>query len=187
MQRAKSGGELMVRHLWWALGLLALMAAPFAAVAADARDPREHFFQSFLGDLQAELANARQAQKKGIVLVYEMEECPFCERLHGTVVNRGEVQEYYRRHFLIFRMDVRGGIPITDFDGKDVKESDFAAKSRVRATPTTVFYGLEGQELARFTGLPRDSGEYLQLGRYVVDGHYRSMPFSGYKRKVGQR
>lgn len=186
MQRAKSGGEAMMRRLWWVLGLLALMAAPLLAAAADTRDPREHFFQSFLGDLQSELESAGRADKKGVVLVYEMEECPFCERLHSTVVNRSEVQDYYRRHFLVFRLDVRGGLSITGFDGKEGKEREFATKNRVRATPTTVFYGLDGRELARFTGAPRDAREYLQFGHYVVEGHYRSMNFVAYKRQAAQ-
>jgi thioredoxin-related protein len=162
--------------------LVAWLVAAQAAVAAQ-RDPDAHFFQGFLGDLRAELDGARKEGKKGLVLVYEMEECPFCERLHRTVVNQADVQDYYRRHFVVLRMDIRGDATIAGFDGKEIKESDFAVKSRVRATPTTVFHGLDGRELARFSGLPKDGAEFIQLGRFVAEGHYRSGSFADFKRK----
>lgn len=166
-----------------ALGMLVLLSA-HGAMAAQTRDPNEHFFQGFLGDLRAELDGARKEQKKGVVLVYEMEECPFCERFHRTVANRADVQAYFRRHFVILRMDIRGGSTITGFDGKEVKESEFATRSRVRATPTTVFHDLDGRELVRFSGLPKDAGEFIQLGRYVAEGHFRSGTFSDFRRKA---
>jgi hypothetical protein len=32
-----------------------------------------------------------------------------------------------------------------------------------------------------------DLEEFMLLGRYVVDGHYKSMPFSVYKRQSSQK
>lgn len=161
--------------------LLLCLALPAAAIA-QARDPNQHFFQGFLGDLRAELDTARKEGKKGVVLVWEMEECPFCERFHRTIANRADVQDYYRRQFLVLRMDIRGDAGIAGFDGQEAKESALATRHRVRATPTTVFHGLDGKEVARFAGLPKDGAEFILLGRYVAEGHFKSGPFSAWKR-----
>lgn len=166
--------------------LLAAWAPTPSSAAPPTRDPNAHFFQGFLGDLRAELDGARKEGKKGVVLVYEMEECPFCERFHRTVANEAAVQDFYRRHFVVLRMDIRGDATIAGFDGKEVRESEFAARSRVRATPTTVFHALDGREVARFSGLPKDAAEFVALGRFVAEGHYRAGSFTEYKRKAAR-
>lgn len=179
----------MRRHLF-ALAIAFLAATGFASLPATAqpwRDPEQHFFQPFLGDLPAELQLAQKAGKKGVLVIYEMEGCPFCVRLHRTALREPAVQDYYRRHFSVFRVDLLGATTITGFDGRDATESAFASQQKVRGTPTSVFYDLGGRELARFTGAPRDRQEYLLLGEFVVDGHYRTTSFPGFRRaRTGQ-
>jgi thioredoxin-related protein len=151
------------------------------------RDPEQHFFQTLLGDLPSELQLASKEGKKALLVVYEMDGCPFCLRLHRTALREPSVQEYYRRHFSVFRVDIRGATTITGFDGKESTESAFATKQKVRGTPTSVFYDLAGRELARFTGAPRDRQEYLLLGEFVVGGHFRSSTFPEYRRARTQQ
>lgn len=75
--------------------------------------------------------------------MFEMDECPFCHRMKTTVLNRPEVQDYFRKHFLIFSVDIEGDIEITDFQGKPTTMKDFAFKQyRVRATPVFQFFDL---------------------------------------------
>jgi thioredoxin-related protein len=157
------------------------LALAWAVGSAQARDPNEHFFQPFFGDLKAELDAARTQAKRGIVLVYEMEECPFCARFHATVLREAEVQDFYRKHFLVFRVDIKGATPVTGFDGRELTESAFAAARGVHATPTSVVYDLAGAEAARYTGPPRDAREFLLFGQYVLDGAHKAMAFSQYK------
>lgn len=167
------------------LVLVGLCALP--ALGQPWRDPDQHFFQTLLGDLPSELQLASKQGKKAVLVVYEMDGCPFCVRLHRTALREPSVQEYFRRHFGVFRVDVRGGTMITGFDGKESTESAFATKQKIRGTPTSVFYDLEGRELARFTGAPRDRQEYLLLGEYVVGGDFRSRTFPEYRKaRTGQ-
>lgn len=161
-----------------------LVAGGFAVLPVAAqhwRDPGQHFFQTLLGDLPAELRQAAKDGKKGVLLVYEMEGCPFCEWLHRVALREPSVQGYYRRHFSVFRIDVRGATSVTGFDGRDVTESAFATKQNVRGTPTSVFYDLDGREVARFSGAPRDREEYLLLGKFVAEGHFRTTTFPAYR------
>lgn len=170
------------RHLLW-IGTL----ASFLVLAEEPRDPLEHFFNQSFGDFPEELARAREEGKKGILLFFEMDECPFCHRMKQTVLNQPRVQDFYRERFLNFVVDVGGDLEIIDFNGEHMSEKDFAFKqNRVRATPVFQFYNLEGEPVARFTGATSGVDEFLWLGEYVSEGHYQDMPFTRYKRERGQ-
>lgn len=159
----------------------ALTALALPLSAQPLRSPDQHFYQLMLGDLKRELQTARAEGRKGVLLVYEMDGCPFCARFHKTVLRESVVQDWYRRNFAIFRIDIRGANPVVGFDGKELTESEFARSQRVRATPTSVFYDLDGRETVRFAGPARDVREFLQLGEFVVGGLWRNTSFDAYK------
>jgi thioredoxin-related protein len=176
--RAFGAGRLLGFVAW-------LLATIGAAQAGQTRDPDTHFFDETFGDLREELEIARQEGKKGILIFFEQAECPFCHRMMRTVLNRSEVQDYFREHFRILRVDIEGDVEMHDFDGTPMKEKDLAFKRyRVRATPVFAFFDLDGRLIARHTGPTRNAEEFLWLGRYVVEGAYREMPFSRYKRRM---
>lgn len=163
---------------------LSLILAVLAfSVQAEVRDPQAHFFMPKLGDFKDELATAKQEGKQGVLIMFEMEDCPFCYRMKGTVLNQSEVQDWYRKHFLIYSMDVKGDAPITDFQGRSTTEKAFALENRARATPVFLFFDLEGKPITRFTGATQTAAEFMLLGRYVVEGTYKTVPFNVYKRQ----
>lgn len=165
-----------MRQLFIAIFLL------FAAPAwAETRDPGNHFFQPKFGDFQAELDMAKQQGKKGVFLFFEMDACPFCERMKTTILNQADVQDAYRAQFLVYPIDVNGDTQITDFQGKETTEKAFAFAHRVRATPTLLFFGLDGKLATRHTGPTKDKAEFLLLGKYVEEGAYAAQPFVKYK------
>lgn len=162
------------------VALLLLISSTFTL--AETRDV-QGFFDQNLGDFKAELATAQKEGKQGILLMYELEDCPFCHRMKETILNQSEVQDYYRKHFLIFSVDINGDNALVDFSGKETTEKKFAAEQRVRATPVFAFYALDGKPMARFTGAAKDVGEFMLLGRYVAEGAWKSMPFAKYKQQ----
>ena len=165
-------------------GLMMLMIA--IPSFAETRDVDQHFFDSKLGDFRNELVTAKKEGKKGILFMFELDDCPFCHRMKQTILNQSEVQEYYRKYFLIFPIDTKGDNPMVDFKGKETTEKQFSVENRVRATPVFAFFDLEGNEMKRFTGAAKDANEFLQFGRYVVDGAYKTTSFAKYKQRVGQ-
>jgi len=165
----------------WLLLLLALLAFP---VLAETRSAEESFFQPSLGDLRSDLTDLRQEHKTGVLLMFEMDDCPFCERMKHTVLNQSEVQDYYRKHFIIYPMDTRGDAALTDFKGNATTEKAFALQQRARATPTFIFYDDSGNEITRFTGITQNVKEFMLLGRYVVEGAYKNMPFNVYRKQA---
>lgn len=163
----------------WLIGLL--LCLPLVAVA-EVRNPETHFFDPKLGDFREELAAAKQQGKQGIMLFFEMDDCPFCARMKATILNQSEVQDYYRKHFLNFPVDTQGDVAMTDFKGNQTVEKTFALQQRVRATPVIMFFDLDGNPVARHTGPSKDMDDFLLLGRYIVEGAYKDMPYERYKR-----
>lgn len=171
----------MIRPVATCLAMLLLVAV---AQGAAPRDPYKYFFNETWGDFREELANAREQGKSGVLIFFEMDECPFCRYMKQNVLNQPEVQEYFRKHFLNFAVDIEGDIEIVNFRGEKKLQKDFAFREhRVRATPVFAFFDLDGKRIHRYTGKTRTAGEFLMMGEYVVSGAWDKMPFSRYKRE----
>jgi len=169
------------------LALLAIFVLSFSANYAIAqtgnRDPMTHFFHQGFDDLQEELKIAKKNRKLGLLIMFDDPNCPWCARMKETVLNQVRIQEYFRKYFRITRVDTAGDSPLIDFSGREVAQKDFAFKdNRVRATPVFKFYDLKGHEIGKFTGATKDADTFLLLGQYIVEGHYKKMPFTAYKR-----
>lgn len=153
--------------------------------AAESPGTSEGFFDQTFGDFTEELQTAKDEGKKGILLMFEMDECPFCHRMKTTVLNSPEVQSYYKEHFLIFPVDIEGDVEITDFTGDTLPQKDYALTThRVRATPVFAFFDLDGNLVTRYTGATRNADEFMQLGHYVAEGVYTRISFPKYKREL---
>ena len=146
----------------------------------------EGFFDENFNDLQQELEIAREEGKIGLLIMFEMDECPFCKRMKRTVLNRSDVQEYFRRHFRIISVDTEGDVEMTDFEGNATTEKTFALKQfRVRATPVFLFVDEHGKPIknGRLTGATKNADEFLLLGKFIVEGHHQHSSFGRFKRR----
>jgi len=151
--------------------------------AASGRDPYKYFFDETWGDFTEELKKAKAEGKQGVLLFFEQDECPFCHRMKETVLNQSNVQEYFKKHFLIFSVDIEGDVEIVNFKGESKTQKDFAFKqNRVRATPVFAFYDLTGKKVVRYTGATSSVEEFMLLGEYFVSRSYEKMRFTKYKR-----
>ncbi len=153
------------------------------AMAEGPKNPQEFFFNETWGNMQEELANAKEQGKSGIMIFFEMDECPFCHYMKTNVLNQPQIQAYYRENFLIFSIDIEGDIEMVNFKGETTKQKDFAFKeNRVRATPVLAFFDLNGKRVHRHIGKTNGTAEFLLMGQYVVEGAYKNSSFVKYKR-----
>lgn len=168
--------------------LIAVSLFTLNVVAAEsARDPYTYFFNETFGDLSEELANAREQGKKGVMIFFEMDECPFCHWMKTNVLNDPAVQAYYREQFVLLPMDIEGDVEITNFAGIPMSQKDFSFKeNRVRATPVIAFFDLDGKQIHRHTGRTSDVEEFMLMGRFVAEGHYNKTRFTRFKREQRQ-
>lgn len=165
--------------------ILALSSNSFAG---EPRDPYKFFFHESWGDLPEEVQKAKEQKKAGMVVFFEMDECPFCHYMKMNVLNQPEVQEYFQKHFINISVDIEGDIEMVNFKGKTIKQKDFAFKEhRVRATPVIAFFDLNGKRVHRHIGKTNGVQEFLWMGEYVVEGAHKEMPFIKYKRKKRQK
>ena len=183
--------RLVGRHLAagrrFLIVVLLVLAVPSAAVAAEGRDPYQHFFASGADDFRAELADAKRGGKKALFVMFEQDGCSGCIYMKEHVLNRRDVQEYYRRHFISFSINIFGAVPFEDFAGRRVTEKTFAQATGIKATPTLIFYDLEGREIARVRRTIRDPAEFILLGEFVASGAYRGRTFPEYSKERKQR
>ena len=98
--------------------LLAIGFTPLAATSAETRDAGS-FFALNTGELKTELADARAAGLKGLMLFFEQEGCPGCRHMKQNVLNRREVQDYYGKNFVSLAIDIYGSVPLRDFAGRE--------------------------------------------------------------------
>lgn len=169
-------------HIFFIFILCVFCAGQLQAAAG--KDPYAYFFNETWGDFSEELEKAKAEGKKGVLLFFEMDECPFCHRMKTTVLNQPEVQKYFRQHFLNFSVDIEGDVELTTFKGETMLQKDFAFKvNRVRATPVFAFYDLQGEQVVRYTGATSSIEEFMWLGEYMEKGLYKKMRFTKYKRQ----
>ena len=173
----------MLKSLQFIAVALVFVIGTVLQVQAEIRDPEEHFFHQSFGDLQEEAEIAKEEGQVSILVMFELNDCPWCDRMKNMILNQSEVQDYYRKHFRILMMNVEGDNLIVDFNGEEIAEKDFALKhNRIRATPVFLFLDLEGTRIARYTGAAKDVEEFLLLGEYVSNGHYEETNFVKFKR-----
>ncbi len=145
------------------------------------------FIQSFL-DLAEDLAMARDKDKR-FAIVWELEGCHFCKRMHLANFTNHEIRRFVRENFAILQLNIRGSRRVTDFDGEVLPEKRLARKWGVRFTPTTCFFP---PDPADAEGIPGDEAEvarmpgyfeppvFLAMYRFVAERAYREMDFRSY-------
>ncbi len=142
----------------------------------------DNFFDTLL-DLEVSLDDAREAKKKGIMIFFGMENCPFCHKMKVNVLNTNEAIEFYKKNFLLYELDINGQTELVNFKGEDTTSKEFAHKHRVRATPVIAFFDLEGKKIFKRTGYS-NLAEFMVMGKYIVDDIYLKENFIRYKRKA---
>lgn len=172
---------MRIKKILFFIALLAMSGV--STVFAQTRDAETNFFQQSFGDLSDELRVAVEEGKKGVFVMFDDKDCPWCAKMKANVLNQQQVQDYYRKHFRIMRIDKNGDTLITDFEGNELSEKVFADKSRVRATPVMIFVDTQGKLMYRYTGAARNIEEFMWLGEFIVDGHYKTTNFAVYKRE----
>ncbi|MCS7262569.1 MAG: thioredoxin family protein [Aquificaceae bacterium] len=125
---------------------------------------------SFL-NLKEDLEESRR-ENKLLFLMFHQEGCPFCDKMRRVTFQDKKVQEYFKKHFYMVEVDIRGSNEVTDLDGKKLTEKQFAIKHGIRLTPVFLFFDQQGNVIVKVPGYIEPQ-EFILLGRYVVEGHYK--------------
>jgi len=153
--------------------VLTMMVASVAlANGSESRNPREHFFTLTFGDLPEEMATAHDEGKRGMLLFFEAEDCPYCHHMLQKVFSQVKVQDWYQQRFVSIAIDIHGDVEMQDFAGITLPSKVFSDQQGVFLTPVISFVDLNGEEIYRHLGMIRTQQEFLLLGEYIDSGYY---------------
>ena len=131
-------------------------------------------FLDFRDDLQE--ANAK---KRGLIIYFGRHDCPYCKAQLEKNWVTPDIVAYTRAHFDVVATDVLGNRLVTDFDGKEYTEKDFAVIKKANFTPTLFFYDNRGQLALKLMGY-RPPYQFRAALEYVADHHQREGSFRSY-------
>jgi thiol:disulfide interchange protein len=134
-----------------AFGLWGLLLAAMPGYADT--DGTEGVYVPLATDLAADGKLARE-KRVPILVLMAAEYCTYCKVVEKDFLKPMMISGQYQGKVLMRVLYIDGHQPIKDFDGAAVSPQDLAARYRVQLTPTVLFLGPNGQELAeRLVGI----------------------------------
>jgi thioredoxin-related protein len=130
----------------------------------------------FAGEQEVDLPLAKDLSADGklaaekrvpLLLAIVAEHCTYCRLVETDFLKPMIISGQYKDKTLIRVLYIQDRQPIKDFDGSSVTPEALAAHYRVRFTPTVLFLGPDGKELAeRLLGVSSVDfyGAYLDRG-----------------------
>lgn len=135
------------------------------------------FKESFL-DLSADIAEAKQANKR-VVLLFTQDNCPYCNALVERNLSQRDIEEKLRTRFEVIALNLWGDREVTGLDGKAYTEKSFGTAHKVQFTPTLLFFDEAGQVVLRLNGYVPPARFKAALD-WVADHGESNQPFRDY-------
>lgn len=136
------------------------------------------FKLSFL-DLHDDIEEAAAAAKKGIIVYFGQEHCPYCKAHLQNNWGDPEIVKYTRENFDVIAVDVKGARNITAIDGTVYEEKAFAVEHRTNFTPSLLFYNAQKETVLKLQGY-HPPYQFRAALEYVSDRHYANESFHDY-------
>ncbi len=181
--RLAVAGLCLVLALPWARGAGGPEADPDAYSFDDSpriRDAHipEWFKLSFL-DLPADLEEAVDSGKEGLIVYFGQKHCAYCQALMEVNFGQEDIVAYTREHFDVVPIDIWSDRQVVTMDGETLSEKAFAERERTNFTPSLIFYAGDGEEVLRLRGY-YPPYKFRAALEYVADGHYGQYSFPEY-------
>ena len=135
------------------------------------------FKLSFL-DLREDLREAN-ANHRGLIIYFGRHDCPYCKAQLEKNWGQQDIIRYTRAHFDVIAIDVLGNRSVTDFNGKELSEKQFAIASQAHFTPSLFFYDNRGDLALKLTGY-RPPYQFRAALEYAADHHQHEGSFRSY-------
>lgn len=171
--------------------LFLVLLFPFSLAVADSsginspgfddsplKEPIHHpkwFKLSFL-DIYDDIKEAVDGGKKGLVIYFGQERCPYCKALLENDFGKEDIVRYTRKYFDVIAIDVRGNNTVTDVDGEVYTEKKFAVAKGANFTPTLIFYDKHFKQVFKLVGY-YPPYKFRAALEYVADGYYKKENF----------
>ena len=146
-------------------------------VGGVAHEAPRWFKESFLeiGDDVDEAA----ADGKHVMLFFQLNDCPYCDRMLEEGFEREPLTSYLRQHFDVIAINVRGDRDIAFNDEISVTEKELSEILEVAATPAILFLDADNKTVVRVNGY-RAPERFRQILEYVATRAYRTTKLADY-------
>jgi protein SCO1/2 len=134
-------------------------------------------------DLSGELQFAN-AEKRGLVLYFELPNCTGCREMKLRVFPQPHVERTFGRQFRTVRIDLGRNTALINTDGKSTTSAQLAQRLGVTGTPAFAFFDPQGRLLYRHSGVLLRGAEFIRLGQFVAQAAYDEKPFGEYLRET---
>jgi thioredoxin-related protein len=187
LNRNRSSGKPGTAFVLLSALCLVLLAGPLAAQEIEpfADQPLEEpitlpdwFKLSFL-DLYDDIEEAVTNGKKGIIVYFGREDCPYCKAHLENNWGNPEIIKYTRKYFDVIAIDVKGDRNVTSVDGVVYDEKQFAALHRTNFTPSLLFYNADKKIVLKLQGY-HPPYKFRAALEYVAGDHYKTESFRDY-------
>lgn len=154
-------------------------AYSFVDLPTDYQDEHPDWFKPSFNNLPEDLDDAISAGKKGLIVYFGQENCPYCQALIRDNLSKGDLVRYLRLHFDVVGLNARSIEQMIDMDGKTKPINEFAIEQKAQLTPTLLFF-VKGRKLVlKLVGYHTPYKMRAAL-EYVVDDHYKTKRFGEY-------
>ncbi|MBE8190570.1 MAG: thioredoxin fold domain-containing protein, partial [Candidatus Thioglobus sp.] len=104
-------------------------------------------FLDFGDDLQE--ANDKN---RHLMIYFHQNGCPYCSKLVEDNFHNEALVSKLKQHFDAIQINIWGNRELTDWQGDEFSEKQFAQKMKIQFTPTLVFLSPKGESLLRING-----------------------------------
>lgn len=137
------------------------------------------WFKSSFFDIPEDIADARQAGKRGVILFFSQENCNHCQAYIEATFKDPAIKNRLRKNFDVIGLEIFSDIEVTDIDGSILTIKELTEKHKAFLTPTLLFYGVDNTRLLRLMGFYPPE-KFHQVLDYIEGGHYSNTRLSQY-------
>jgi thioredoxin-related protein len=139
------------------------------------------FKTSFL-DFSEDLDEARD-DGKHVKIYFHQNGCPYCAKLVEDNFHNEALVAKLRKNFDTIQTNMWGDRDLTDWNGVDYTEKEFASKMKIQFTPTLVFLNSQGDSILRLNGYQSVAKMHTVLD-YVANKNYLNESFANYTNRL---
>ena len=108
------------------------------------------------------------ANSQAFILYIAAETCSFCRTLDEEVMQALIRSDAYKDKVVVRRLLIEDYFNLVDFDNKTVTADEFIQRYQIRATPTLLFLGKNGEEITdRLEGYRKNTFYWTYLDRAI--------------------
>ncbi|MBK1643834.1 thioredoxin [Thiocapsa imhoffii] len=153
------------------------VVTPGQLIGVKALSHPDWFKNSFL-DLAEDVEEAA-AQGKHVILIMEMEGCPYCYKMIQENFANAPYRDFIQEHFDVIALDTKGDRKVAVTAEMSMTEKEMAELYQVRFTPTLIFLDPDNRPVARITGY-RHLDDFKLVLDYVQERAYTQQDFNQY-------